>query len=197
MAAWNGGRTRGEAGGAARTAQGGDGLAAAVGGEGLAVGDDTLTTGDASLRIVDRGPVTFVRGSATVSSTAASQDGGEPSARANTHAEVAGADFVFTFSTDTSDAGTGESGSWETASSSTRLFAVDIEGVDFGGQQTVEIGVARGGGGDPRSWFSGNLSTGSASADVSGDDGYSLARTGTFTTDTASAVAVDAYGLIA
>ena len=121
MAVWGGGTTHGKAGGAARDADD-DGVAAAVGGEGAATGDDTLTTGDVALRIVGRGPVTFVTGTATLTSAAESLDGGEqPSARADTFANVTGADFVFTFSADTSGAGDGP---W------TVEFAVEVTPLD-------------------------------------------------------------------
>lgn len=190
MAGWGGGTTQGRAGG---------GVAAAVGGEGAATGDDTLTTGDATLRFVDLGPVTFVVGSATVSSAAASPDGGEqPSAYADTFADVTGADLVFTFSVDASGAGDGDSGAWETATSTTRLFALDIDGLDFAaGQQVVQFDLTRDTGGRHPPAMSGNLSAASATSDAYGEETYTLAQTETFTTDTMSGVSVDAYGLIA
>lgn len=196
MAGWSGGRTFGRAGGVAQDA---GGVAAEIGGAGLAIGDDTLTTGDATLKITDRGPVTFVIGTATVSSAAASPDGGEqPSAYADTFASVTGADFVFTFSADTSGAGDGGSGSWETATSTTRLFAVDFEEFDFAaGQQFVRVDLTREVGDHRSPVISGNLSAGSADSEASGGETYTLAQTATLTTDNMSSVAVDAYGLIA
>jgi hypothetical protein len=189
MAGWGGGTTHGKAGG----------VAAAVGGEGAATGDDTLTTGDATLRFVDLGPVNFVIGGATVSSAAASPGGGEqPSAYADTSADVTGADLVFTFSVDASGAGDGSSGAWETATSTTRLFAVDVDGLDFAaGQRLVHFDLTRDTGDHRPPAVSGNLSAASAASDAYGGEAYTLAQTETLTTDTTSGVAVDAYGLIA
>ena len=80
---------------------------------------------------------------------------------------------------------------------STLLLALDFEGFDFaGGQQTVRIDLNRDAG-DHYPSIEGNVSTATADSDAAGSDAYTLAQTETFTTDDASAVAVDAYGLIA
>lgn len=197
MAGWGSGGALGRAGGTATDASHADGVTAEIGGQGLAIGEETSATGDATLAIVDRGPITVVTGTASITSTAASPVEEQTSVQADTFASATGADFVFTFTTDTFDAGTSGSEAWETATSTTRLFAVDIHGFDFAtGPQTVEIDVTRALGG-AHSPVSGNLATATADSDAYGDATYTLALTDTFATDTASSVAVDAYGLVA
>jgi hypothetical protein len=199
MAGWSGGIAAERTGESAQDTPDASGIAAEVGGEGLAIGDDTLTIGDSALRIVDHGPVTFVTGTATVSSAAESPDGREqPAAYADTFADVTGADLVFIFSVDTSGGGRGGSGSWETATSTKRLFAMDVEGFDFAaGQQTVLVDLTRDVGDHHAPATSGNFSMGSAESNASGGETYTLAQTETVTTDYMSGVVTDAYGLIA
>lgn len=172
-----------------------DAVVARIGGRGSATGEETRTTGDANLNLTDHGPVTIVRGSAGVSGTATSPDGGDTSVYADTYGSVTGADLVFTFSTDIS--GKDRTGTSQTATSTTHLFALDVENFEFkDGPRTFEFGT----GGEIRGYsspVSGNLSAGSAAVDAEGDSTYTLALTDTETTGNSSSVQVDAYGLIA
>lgn len=192
----SGGRPE-QTGGAASGTSDQDGIAATIGGEGSATGDDTLATGYAALELVDYGPVTVVWGSATVYSAAASPDGVETAAYADTYGSVAGADFVFTFSADVAGGGSGPGGTTETAASATHIFALDVEDFDLpGGTRMIELDLD----GRVRGFFvpdAGNRSVASASVDAEGDSTYTLALADSQTTGNSSYVAVETYGLIA
>ena len=170
-------------------------VAARIGGEGSASGDGTRTTGGAKLDLVDHGPFTVVSGSAGVSSTATSPRGADTFVHADTYGSVAGADLILTFSTDIS--GSNHDGTSQTATSTTHLFAVDIDDFEFAdGPRIYELGLS---GEIPgySSPASGNQSAASADVDAEGDSTFTLALTDTETTGESSSVAVDAYGLIA
>ncbi len=94
-----------------------------------AVGEDTLATTKVKVDVNDRGRVTLARG--TVDATATSEGDGAY-ATAQTGVTVAGADLTLGRTTTSSGSGGTADSSWSSETSTTRFFAIDIEGVDFG-----------------------------------------------------------------
>lgn len=119
------------------TPTGDSGITAKLGGESTAVGTDTLADGDASLEVRDLGAVTVVRGTATFSASATSPAGTQSFATADSFAEVSGADYVFmrTITRGLPDRPGGDSTWSET--STTRMIAIDIEGITL--SRTVQV----------------------------------------------------------
>ena len=197
MAGWRNGGALEEMGGTASGTSDQGAVAAFIGGEGSATGADTLATGEATLEIVDYGPVTVVWGAASVLSAAVSPDGEEATVYSDTYGGVVGADLVFTFSADVSSGGSDRDGTPETAASTTHLFAVDIADFSFpGGPRVFEFDLNR-----RTDGFvvpaGGNRSAASARVDAEGASTYTLALADSETTYNSSGVAVEAYGLIA
>lgn len=108
-----------------------EGLSAAIGGEAIAGGEDTLTQGSVSASLVDEGGVTSADLSATMTAVAESPEGETAFASADTFADVSdGADIVFTFQKETDSSKTGEAGSTATATSTIDVVAFDISTSD-------------------------------------------------------------------
>jgi hypothetical protein len=99
-----------------------DGLTAALGGEALAAGTSTCALGTISNNIADMGNYTIAFGDAIFSAAAHSSDPGGTMAAADTFLSVAGADFLFEFTSDKS--GGGGKNAW--ATSETQYIAIDI-----------------------------------------------------------------------
>jgi hypothetical protein len=99
-------------------------VAVAAYAEATATGEDTLATTKVKVDVNDHGRVTLARG--TVNATATAQ-GDETYATAATGVTVDGADLTL----DRTATSSGSGGGATTASSTTRFFAIDIEGVDF------------------------------------------------------------------
>jgi hypothetical protein len=91
-----------------------DSMLVLLAGDATATGEGAITSGEAVFDIVDYGVVTIGYGYATFSAT------GTETAEADTYVSVAGADLVFTYTTEESEGGT--------ASSSTHVLAIDFEG---------------------------------------------------------------------
>jgi hypothetical protein len=125
------------------TPTGDGGITANLGGESTAVGTDTLAEGDASLEVRDLGAVTVVKGTATFSATAKSPEGTQAFATADSYADISGADYVFTKTRTSShpDIAGGDS-TWSEAST-TRVIAIDIEGITLPETLNVSEGKAK------------------------------------------------------
>jgi hypothetical protein len=104
------------------------GVTTILGGQSTAIGQDTLAQGSVSLKVNDAGPVTIVRGTTTFSATAQSTDSSTAYATADTFAGVSGADRVHTRTTTMDQSDQDEDTSTWSATSTTRVFAIDIEG---------------------------------------------------------------------
>lgn len=169
---------------------GGD-TTATVGGSATAVGDNTLATGDVSLKMVDRGAMTTVRGEAKAT---ASATGGDTYAAAETYADVTGADFVLTRTVKSSGSGSDSS----TASSTTKVIAFTFDKFDFkNGPIELDFTHERNSGGrSERLELDGNAARISAEATAKGDASATLTQTDAFTTDDFSSVTGDAYGFL-
>ncbi|HYG89507.1 MAG TPA: hypothetical protein VD978_25000 [Azospirillum sp.] len=109
----------------------GDGLQVTIGGEATAVGEATQTEGHVELRVVDKGPVTFATGSAKFTGAARSASEDTAYASASSFAFAEGADIVIASSSQSSRAGSHGGDALSAASSTTRIFALDIESLDL------------------------------------------------------------------
>ena len=108
-----------------------EGLSAAIGGEAIASGEDTLTQGSVSATMVDGGGGTSADLSATMTAVAESPDGETAFASADTFAEVSeGADFVFTLQKEIDGSEIDEAGSTATATSTIDVVAFDLSASD-------------------------------------------------------------------
>ena len=108
-----------------------EGLSAAIGGEAIASGEDTLTQGSVSATMVDGGVVTSADLSATMTAVAETPDGETAFASADTFADVSdGADIVFTLQKEIDSSETDEAGSTATATSTIDVVSFDISALD-------------------------------------------------------------------
>jgi hypothetical protein len=107
------------------------GLTTALGGSATAVGDSTLVTGTIANSATDVGPVTRSSGTSSFTASAQSSDWETSYADAYTYADVDGEDLLITITRTSND--TSHSGDQTTmsATSSTTVFALDIEGLDL------------------------------------------------------------------
>jgi hypothetical protein len=111
-------------------------------GQAVAVGDNTLATGTLTATSTDLGAVTKASGKTTFNSTAQSTDGGIAYASADTYADAAGADLLITRTVSSSSTKVISDQTMMTASSTTSVFALDIEKVNL---PTIRVSTERGG----------------------------------------------------
>lgn len=104
-----------------------DGLAAALGGEAIAIGEDTLTVGTVSAEMDATGAITTLDGE--VDMLAASESPEDPAvAITDSFADVSdGADFVYTATVTSSSTEQTSTGSTATSSSTTDITAYDLD----------------------------------------------------------------------
>lgn len=179
------------------SASGEDSLVLMLGGSAGAIGEDTLVTGTIYSNVKDFGRMTIATGYTEFTAAAESSDGSSV-AFADTYADVMGADIVFKLSLDTVGGPRLVDDGSATASSATRVWAIDFEGIDLpGGARVIEVAGhmpslplayasdhhwGHNGGGCGRGHNNdrivGNLATVTADAVVSGDSG--LVATDTF-----------------
>jgi hypothetical protein len=109
------------------SSDGSDGLSAALGGEAVALGEDTLTVGSVSAEMEDGGAVTTLDGTATMAAASEDPDG-EAQALTDTFAEVSdSAEFVFVANVETSSNEQNKEGSTATSTSTTQVTAYNLE----------------------------------------------------------------------
>jgi len=164
-------------------------------GDAFAVGDNTLVTGTSTAKTTDVGPITKTSGKTTFTATAQSSDGDTAYATAYTYADAKGEDLSIS-RTHTS---TGKNYSGDqttmTATSSTFVFALDIEEVDLPiGTITVDRTVDQEGECDAAA-IDGNVATFDANIQANGEDTYAgleafVLATDEFSTVTASAITI-------
>jgi hypothetical protein len=100
-------------------------------GEATAIGQNTVADGNLSLGVKDHGPVTIIKGKISATATATSPDDTATYATAESGATVTGADIVRTKTkTSSYTEQDGDTSVW-TQTSTTKLFAIDIEGRNF------------------------------------------------------------------
>ncbi|UEM24584.1 hypothetical protein JL100_030695 (plasmid) [Skermanella mucosa] len=119
------------------------GVTTVLGGEATAVGQDTLAEGKATLQVKDLGAVTVVKGTASFGATAQSTGGSTAYATADSFADVSGADIVITRTKSTSNTTeNGDSTTW-TETSTTRVLAIDIEGITLPKTLDLSAGLSK------------------------------------------------------
>jgi hypothetical protein len=151
----------------------GDGTAVFLGGETTAIGQDTLVQASLSLQVKDMGRVTITKGTATFSATAHSDEGTGAYAVAVSQAGVSGADVVHT-RTKTSSyfSQEGSTSTWS-ETSTTRIFAVDVEGGTQAKAQSVSKTRHKAGDqADPDFDISGNIALMDGDVLVEGENTY-------------------------
>lgn len=167
-------------------------LATTISGDALAVGENTAVSGTISVTTTDVGPVTRSTAEATFTAMAQSPEGGDAYAVADTSATADGADLLITHSTNTT--GTDDSGGLATmtATSTTSLFALDIEAVDLP-VGTISV--------EPTTWhddpcltgiIDGNVATLDASVQATGENTLAGVDMSVMTTDVISSVSASA-----
>lgn len=159
-------------------------LTTTLSGSATAVGDSTLITGTIISTATDVGPVTLTSGTSTFTATAQSTDDDLAYATAETYAGVEGEDLLLTLTQIST--GTNYSGNQTTmtATSSTSLFALDIEAVDL---PTGTITVEQEGSCDPAT-FDGNVATFDLAASATAENTYVEADVSLVTTDGISTI---------
>lgn len=162
-----------------------------VGGEATAIGEDTLATGDVTLAIRDTGPMTFTHASSTFTSTASSTEGSTAYTTADSYAYTTNADICFTFSRDSTTSGDGYSDS----TSTTKLFAIDIECIDL---SRLNLNFDLSFLGAPREQtVDGNVATFNGDATVEGENTYLSTTVDVFTLENQmSLVVAETYGAV-
>lgn len=111
-------------------------MTTAVIGEATAIGEDTFTTAEVYVQVVNHGKVTISRAKAVFKAVAESPDGGVASSTTDVMASVPDADLVVTQTTN-SIATFGDL-SWSGSATKMRLFAIDIEGIDLSNSVVIE-----------------------------------------------------------
>lgn len=102
------------------------------------LGEDTLSTVKILSSLKDKGPVTFARGEVTATAYGSSENGGTY-ATTQTGANVSDADLVLSRTKVATGGGTTSGSEWSFETSTTRYFAIDIEGfTPRRGQITIE-----------------------------------------------------------
>ena len=130
-----------------------------------AVGNDTLADINATVRVVDRGLLTFASGSVTAVAAANSTDGGSPFAQTTALLDIAGADLVVYNSKE--HTGT-DSTSGATQSLSLDFLAIDVSWLTAAimeGDQQLSVGPTS-------SSLSGNVASFTANLVAEGDNGF-------------------------
>jgi hypothetical protein len=145
------------------------GLTLGLGGEANALGENTHAVGKVSSKVIDTERVTIAKGSATFSATADSKDG-TAYAAADTYADVASADLVFMRTRETTRAGETDGKSYMTETSQTRVFAIDIEGIDLPRGPIVLSGSASHGGSGRPQHVQGNVAAVTVQAEAHGNN---------------------------
>lgn len=113
-------------------------LSVVLGGDATAVGTDTYASGNVISTTTGTGGATIVNGTATFTATAQSPQGETAYASATSFADVDGADFVFTFTKNSSASGDG----YWTETSTTRVIAIDCPAFDLpGGPMVINSSV--------------------------------------------------------
>lgn len=167
------------------------GLVTTISGDAFAVGQNTSVSGTITASTKDVGAVTLSSATATFTAIAQSAEG-DVYAAADTSASADGADLLICRTMNTT--GTDDSGGLTTmtATSTTSLFALDLENVDlpFG---ALSVG--------PTSWhddpcltgiIDGNVATLDASAQASGENTLAEVDMSALTTDVISTVSASA-----
>jgi len=167
-------------------------LATTISADALAVGESTRVSGTITATTKDVGPVTLSSAKAVLTATAQSTDGSTVYAAADTSASADGADLVI--SRTHNSTGTDDSGGLTTmtATSTTSLFALNLEHVDlpFG---TISVGSV--------SWhdepcvtgiLDGNVASLDASAQASGETTLAQVDFSVLTTDDISCISAAA-----
>jgi len=147
-----------------------DGMRLELGGEANAVWENTHAEGNVSSRVVDLGPVTIARGNATFGASAQSSEDEIAYAAADSYADADGADIAITTTRKTTGTSQGDGQASMNETSQTRVFAIDIQGIDLPiGPIVLDRMVSHSGPGRPQP-AEGNVAELTVDAEARGDN---------------------------